>query len=65
MIPHGLEFNFEVHSMQNGRKFQSLPRVNQSLCLNLSADLFNSQKFITFKYVTKDKKRFNIHDAGM
>ena len=64
-IPYGLEFDFKVHTMQNGRKPQSLPKVDQSFCINLSVDIFNSQKFITFKYVTKDKKRYNIHDAGM
>jgi hypothetical protein len=59
-----LEFGFEVHKQNKGRKPLSLPPITLSLCENLSADKTNGSTFCTFKYATKRQERYNIGELG-
>jgi hypothetical protein len=64
-IPKGLQYGFQVHKQNKGRKPLSLPIVHLSMCNNISADNANGMKFCTFKYVTKLHERYNAGEVGI
>jgi hypothetical protein len=60
----GLEFGFEVHKQNKGRRPVPLPPIDLSFCDNLSAHETNIREFCTFKYVTKGQERYNVGELG-
>jgi len=64
LIPKGLQFEFEVHKMNNGRKPQNLEFIHSSASSYISKEDINGKKFITFKSVSKKETKYKIKDIG-